>query len=570
MTEIELFTAARETYFGIVASSEPLNLPNGKLSSLEQEKKRQWIKYIEERSCFCKSQLQEMEKIRSNTFHVLNSTTSSDWATSKRIYLLTLLHSFQETQKLINETAHIDLIIPDHTLRLMMLSSFYGYLYTTLKNLDGNNVQETYEELSMYTYSLFMRIKKSLNYVGLDVGTPVDFVKQTVPSIATEYLAYPITIYWEIIRNLFTVLNSLELNENVERKMPTEISLLPCIRTYLLALRNYYGFCSSTLNFRYPNSTLSDLKDYIHSRNLEYNSVFLQDINVTDFMSTDQFEKEIEAINQVMDESFDNYSENLESITVAEAEEISDKLNESKEIKNVNQSMDRSNSSVRGKRGKRGRNAVNRRKFEGNREVENNSDGSFSRISLKLKDIPSNQKNTKRKKLKPSERRKRNQKSKIESDLQKMKLHQDNMDGDLFRKLDDANFIYRRTSPLANSTFIENQIAQICSTPFQKNERYAHSIYPELTASGKTMEYLCKLIVSGTPDFNGFLHAHNDLGGLIFGKSNGNILFKFEEPIKYHKCLHEDHKSSRFDHNLYSKFYVYAGLHPFFFKVDLE
>ncbi len=65
-------------------------------------------------------------------------------------------------------------------------------------------------------------------------------------------------------------------------------------------------------------------------------------------------------------------------------------------------------------------------------------------------------------------------------------------------------------------------------------------------------------MVSGTPDYEGFLGAHLDLGGFFVEKKNGGHLFYFEDPIGYHKTLH---KSSRFDHRLYRRFYCNCGLH---------
>lgn len=130
---------------------------------------------------------------------------------------------------------------------------------------------------------------------------------------------------------------------------------------------------------------------------------------------------------------------------------------------------------------------------------------------------------------------------------------------------DDVKFYYTLLSPEANPTFNANQKAQACKVTYNSTDRFQHSIYPEITASGDTINFLCSLMVSGTPDYEGFCAAHADLGGKLVEKKNGNKLFYFDEPIKYHKTLHRPHESSDFDHRLYRRFYRNCGLHPYFF-----
>jgi hypothetical protein len=131
----------------------------------------------------------------------------------------------------------------------------------------------------------------------------------------------------------------------------------------------------------------------------------------------------------------------------------------------------------------------------------------------------------------------------------------------------DVKYYYSIKSTNANSVFTKNQELQACRLSFSSSKRFQHSIYPEITASGTTINYLCSLLVTGTPDYEGFLLAHADLGGKMVQKKNGNKLFYFEAPIKYHKTLHRPHESSDFDHILYRRFYRNCALHPYFFKL---
>jgi hypothetical protein len=102
---------------------------------------------------------------------------------------------------------------------------------------------------------------------------------------------------------------------------------------------------------------------------------------------------------------------------------------------------------------------------------------------------------------------------------------------------------------------------------FAKTDRFQHSIYPEITASGETINFLCSLLVSGTPTYEDFCDAHSDLGGIKIEKKNGNKLFFFGEPISYRKTLHAPHLSSSFDHVLSRRFYRNCALHPYFFRL---
>lgn len=131
----------------------------------------------------------------------------------------------------------------------------------------------------------------------------------------------------------------------------------------------------------------------------------------------------------------------------------------------------------------------------------------------------------------------------------------------------DVKFYYSTKCTGANTVFNKNQEAQACRLSFPSSKRYQHSIYPEITASGATINFLCSLLVSGTPDYEGFLAAHADLGGKMVEKKNGNKLFFFDAPISYHKTLHRPHLSSKFDHILYRRFYRNCALHPYFFKL---
>ncbi len=129
----------------------------------------------------------------------------------------------------------------------------------------------------------------------------------------------------------------------------------------------------------------------------------------------------------------------------------------------------------------------------------------------------------------------------------------------------DVQFWYRSQCPQSAALFADNQKAQMCSTTYSATDIFEHSFYG-IRVNGTVINYLCSLLVSGTPDFNGFVDAHKQLGGVYVEKKNGGHLFYFEELIKYHKTLHKPHKSSRFDHCLYRRFYRNCGLHPFYFK----
>lgn len=129
----------------------------------------------------------------------------------------------------------------------------------------------------------------------------------------------------------------------------------------------------------------------------------------------------------------------------------------------------------------------------------------------------------------------------------------------------DVKYYYTAQNHFANRVFEKNRAMKVCRQTYPASARFQHSIYPEITASGTTINFLCTLMVSGTPDYEGFCAAHADLGGILVEKKNGNKLFYFGEPIKYHKTLHRPHESSDFDHNLYRRFYRNCALHVYFF-----
>ncbi len=81
------------------------------------------------------------------------------------------------------------------------------------------------------------------------------------------------------------------------------------------------------------------------------------------------------------------------------------------------------------------------------------------------------------------------------------------------------------------------------------------------------MEFLCHLMVHGSPTFEKFEDAHRDLGGKVDYTSNGQVEFSFARHITFKKTLHVPHASSGFSHRLARIFYRNCGLHPYFFVV---
>lgn len=129
----------------------------------------------------------------------------------------------------------------------------------------------------------------------------------------------------------------------------------------------------------------------------------------------------------------------------------------------------------------------------------------------------------------------------------------------------DSHFYYTTLNQDANQTYERNQMMQMQNKCFPATKRYQHSIYPNITASGTTINFLIKLVVTGTPDWEGFIKAHLDLGGTVFPKKNGTVRFSFPAPIVYQKTLHPPHASSRFDRVISKRFYLAVAMNPLFF-----
>ena len=132
----------------------------------------------------------------------------------------------------------------------------------------------------------------------------------------------------------------------------------------------------------------------------------------------------------------------------------------------------------------------------------------------------------------------------------------------------EVEISFGNTEPEENQVFQENHNTGVCFQKHSSSKIFTHSLFPGIKASGRTINYLCTLIVSGHADYDGFVAAHFDLGGKKVEKPNGNKLFYFLEPVSCKKTLHKDHKSSNFDRKLYKQFYKKCGLHPYFFVFE--
>jgi hypothetical protein len=133
---------------------------------------------------------------------------------------------------------------------------------------------------------------------------------------------------------------------------------------------------------------------------------------------------------------------------------------------------------------------------------------------------------------------------------------------------EDVAFYFAATNKEANDVYLKNSAEKVNRKYYPFSKRYQHSFYPNVSASGKTIHILFKLMIGGAPTYEEFCEAHKDLGGVRREAKNGNKQFYFEAPISYRKSFHRPHDSSDFSRVLARKFYRNCGLHPFFFILD--